>query len=473
MERTGGARPDPVPAAHPAGQAEVRVERQGFSQWDVALFIAAAGLGLPAALTIDRLTRQDLSWLVALPVAALGWSVWALLLRDERWRAVAHLGEGRKLVLGSGDQQAMAALARQVKARLAVAPQRPPAHRLVFLDLVRSLAIAMMIFAHFSDQLVGPAMRGSAFGAFYDLSRGFTAPLFLVVSGWSFSTAVVPRLEVFGLAGADFGRRLRRVAVLLCWGYALTLPWWAPGFPFDAPADVWKPFWTAGVLESLAATLLATLGILWVARRPVPFLACCAVVAVAAIGLAPYVAERVALWPEPVRGFFDKQGVPGGFPLSPWAGYFLIGTLLGGALTLVRASASARGLALLGACGVAALGHLVAPLPWALVGLRLAVTCGALGLAAVLAARLTRVPAALRHVSQHALTFYVAHMLALWGAPNVVGLAGRYAGQLGWGECALLTLACLATTAQLLKLWSFVAQWVRRVHRREARTRSA
>lgn len=459
----------------PASGSRPRIESHAPSVRGGLSVLAAGTLGIPLAIAIDRSSLLDLSWLVALPMAALAWGLYALVWRDEEWRLVAVAADGTRRVLGVGGRAAMEALLERNSGLAAPDGAQTPQLRLVFLDLVRSLAVVLMIFAHFSDQLLDTTQRATPFAQLYNLSRGFTAPLFFVVSGWSFAVAVLPRFGAGGLLAIDLGRRLRRAAALLLWGYAVVLPWWAPGFPFDAAADVWTPFWTAGVLGCLGATLLGTLLLMALLRRPWPFLAACALVAILAILLEPGVTARVAGWPVPLRGFFDRQSVPGGFPLTPWAGYFLAGVVLGGSLTLTGARATTRILLLLGVSAGAALGQSFAGGPHlALVLLRLAVTAAALGFAALFAARSTSSPRPLRYLSRYALTFYVTHMFFLWGVPFCFGLAARVPGQLSWAECGLLTAASVAATSALIHFAACadraLADWLERQRRVAERT---
>ncbi|MBS1150855.1 MAG: hypothetical protein H6Q89_2553, partial [Myxococcaceae bacterium] len=257
--------------------------------------------------------------------------------------------------------------------------------------------------------------------------------------------AMLPRVARSGTA--DFSGKLRRAGLLLLWGYALTLPWWAEGFPFTETTAVWMPFWTAGVLQTLGVALLIATVLLWLVRTPQVFLALCAGAAVLSVVGASWALAHAAAWPTVVRGFFDPQGAGGGFPLAPWGGYFFAGVTLGGALWLRRAKPLASGAALGVIAGVAFLAQKLLLGSDALLVWRFAWVAALLAVATILTARLARLPSALRLLGQHALTFYVAHMVLLWGAPKFPGLVHRFPPELGWLACLALTAGCLAVTA--------------------------
>jgi acyltransferase len=323
-------------------------------------------------------------------------------------------------------------------------PATAEATRLTFLDAARAIAIVLMVFAHFTDQLLDPALHSGTFGALYAATRGFTAPLFFVVSGWSFAVSVMPRAR---LGTADLPRRVRRGGLLLLWGYLLTLPWWADGFPFTDSTAVWVPFWTAGVLQTLGVSLLIATGLLWWVPRPPVFAGLSAALAVIFFAAAPWLTAHSTHWPAALRGYFDAQSVGGGFPITPWSAYFFAGLALGGGLWVRKAKALEIGGVLVAVAALAWAGSRALAGPDGLLVWRFALVAGVLGSIAVVTSSGLRLPFAIRTLGQHALTFYVAHMVLLWGAPWFPGLVHRLRPELGWVACLALTFGCLGVTA--------------------------
>lgn len=315
-----------------------------------------------------------------------------------------------------------------------------PKQRLIFLDAARAVAIVLMVFAHFTDQLLEPELHQGAFGVAYAATRGFTAPLFFMLSGWAFAVSLLPGVA---RGEVDYGRRVRRGGLLLVWGYLLTLPYWADGFPFEVESKIWTPFFTAGVLQTLGVALLIATGLLWAVRKPQTFVAISGLLAVVTvIGSAP-LARASAAWPLPIRGYFDPQDVGGGFPLVPWAAFFFAGLAIGGGLWVKKAKAPPVlfVLATLSFAGMTLLHW-----PEDLLLKRFGWVTALVGVTAVVLAKTQRLPMAVKLLGQHAFTFYVVHMLVLWGVPRVPGLASRFGPSLGWAGCFGLAAACLALT---------------------------
>lgn len=341
------------------------------------------------------------------------------------------------------------------------APRRGARPRVVFLDAVRCLAIVLMVFAHVSDQLLATAAAGTEWFHWYSKTRGITAPLFFGVAGWAFTVATVPNADAFRRWGPPLWRRLRRVALLFAWGYLLTLPWWADQFPWRTPPGVWRPFWTFGVLQCIATALLVSHLLLALCARTRTFFVLTAVAAAGTLVAAPALQAWTAPWPDVLRGPFNGDGVGGGFPIAPHAAHFWLGNALG-TLWWLRGWSVRRLAAFLAAFGAAMWGtgmalrssSLSALGPerfWASSPSVFLTRAGAATLViaafAALLARVDRLPPLFARNAKHALTFYVAHMLVLWGVPGIPGLAHLFANALDAAGVVGVTFACLALTA--------------------------
>ncbi|MCC6995058.1 MAG: DUF1624 domain-containing protein [Deltaproteobacteria bacterium] len=341
------------------------------------------------------------------------------------------------------------------------APGAGAADRLAYLDLARCVAIVLMVFAHLGDQLLAPEAKTSILFHWYAKTRGITAPLFFVVAGWAFAYATIPRLQRFRRWGPPLSRRLRRIGALYLCGYLLTLPWWASGFPFRVPSEVWTPFWAFGVLQCVATALLVSHLLALVAGRPSAFARWALAFALGSVAAAPFIQGWAASWPAHARGPWNADSVPGGFPVAPVAAYFWLGSALG-TCCWARGWPPARVALVTGGLAGAlfAVGSGLHPplLAWlgaqrfgqASPSLVLTRTAAALGIIAVLAglsARARRLPWLVELCARRSLTFYLAHMLMLWGVPFVPGLVHRVGRCLDVPLVAGATLACLALIA--------------------------
>ncbi|MFZ5472220.1 MAG: heparan-alpha-glucosaminide N-acetyltransferase domain-containing protein [Myxococcota bacterium] len=326
-------------------------------------------------------------------------------------------------------------------------------NRLVFLDLSRCVALGLMVFAHVSDAMRAPLLW-ERFDLFHQHFRGITAPIFFVVSGWAFAVATFPHLEAYQRWGPALQHRLTRVGVLFFWGYALTLPWWAEGFPLALAETAMRPFLAFGVLQCVGGALLVAHVLLFLASTVRRYLGWALVLSLATVAVAPWMEGWAQTLPLPLRGVVSPLGTSGGFPIAPHAAYFWLGSVAGGWAYTRGWSVRRIGLwaAVAGLLGLGVGSAFDQPIP-ASPGLfvyRLGVAALLLALMALASQKVKRLPAGLRIPSAHALSFYVGHMLLIWGVPFVPGLAARIGSALSPMECALWTVACLVTVYGVL-----------------------
>ncbi len=325
--------------------------------------------------------------------------------------------------------------------------------RLAFLDLSRCAAIVLMVFAHVRDELLSPTDNGHWLMVLHDVTRGFTAPIFFTVSGWAFAAATLATAERYTTWSPWLRARLVRIGTLFLLGYLLTMPWWHSGFPFDVPRKFVVPFATFGVLQCIAAAILVLHVVLYVTKSVRAVLATAAGLTLLAVGAGTWLQAEAAHWPLFLRGAFNTDGHSGGFPMAPFAAYFWAGAFMGG-LTLRRALNPAVTAAVASVLCFAFF-TLVWPLlkgeptPYHFIGspgLFLKRSAAAFGFIALLAvvSRGLRLPPAVELTARRALTFYVGHMVALWGVPKLRGLVSRFGHQLDAGQVVLTAALLLA-----------------------------
>lgn len=187
------------------------------------------------------------------------------------------------------------------------------------IDLLRTLAIVLMVLVHFVENLSGNPTSMAW------LPSGFAAPVFTLLTGVSYRLWL-DRLEAQGRPEAEISKRtVRRGLFLLAAGFAFNILVWLPPDTFN-----WD------VLTFIGAGLLF---LNLVRRLPpgIPQLIC-----VLSFLLGPIlraVSDYPSYWPE---GYFDGDlTLPdvlrgflalGYFPLFPWLAYPVTGFLLGGVL---------------------------------------------------------------------------------------------------------------------------------------------
>lgn len=329
--------------------------------------------------------------------------------------------------------------------------------RVVFLDVARFLAIGLMTFAHVADSLVLPSQWKTAFGGAYALTRGSTAPLFLLVAGWAFAVSSRANLDAYRQPSRKLLARVSRVLTLCMWGWVLTMPWWHPLFPHEAPEDTWVAFTGLSALHCVGLSLLIAQGVVLVTRTQAQLERALFALAFGFVALAPFVFQAAGALPWMLQGPFRASMYPAGFPLFPWSGFFFLGAALGllaarRGWTPGRLAALLAGMAVVG-LGVAELtegactewlGDAYAYVGPSLVLRRLGVASSVLAVVAWATKRMRALPDAVLVPSRYSLTFYVAHMAVIWGTPWFIGLHHAVGATLTWAGCAAVSFVVLA-----------------------------
>jgi uncharacterized membrane protein len=320
-------------------------------------------------------------------------------------------------------------------------PPAPQRARIPALDAARALAVVAMVLGHTLDALLAPSVRAEPLVAAYWMARGFTAPLFMLVSGWAVTVAIARS----GARGLEVPRsRLPRVLLLLSLGYALRWPGWGVPLLLQGDGTVWAHFLAFDALHAIAVALLVTslvLALGWSDRRKALLLAGLAVIAVA-LGRAPLGPDAATLGPSIRLALAQAAGGTSAFPLFPWIGYSFVGAILG----LLAGRGEGRRAALIGAVGIALVAVGAgsgAALPLGdprLFALRT-------GVVLVLLAALSTLPAALsarvRPVGRASLALYVIHLPLVYGWSTHLGLLQRVGPRLSFGAALAAGLAVL------------------------------
>jgi acyltransferase len=333
----------------------------------------------------------------------------------------------------------------------APAPARRP--RLAALDAARALGVLAMVMGHTLDAVLSPAARQTPLMVQYWHARGFTAPLFMLVSGWAVTLAIGRS----GARGWEIPRgRLRRVLLLLLIGYALRWPGWGVDRLLAGDRDVWAHFLAFDALHCIAVALFTTalvLALPWhrFARAAVlAGLAAAAVLLGASAGIPGASQATAAGLPSSIPAMAVAQmfGGTSAFPLLPWAAYFYCGTLVG--LLAPQDRRGALGI------GAVALALLLVTTQWAGLGERLpgdpVLIAFRVGVVLAVLALLELVPAALARraapLGKSSLGVYALHLPIVYGWSTHPGLSTYLGPTLG--AAAGLGVAALVLVVSFL-----------------------
>jgi uncharacterized membrane protein len=344
-------------------------------------------------------------------------------------------------------------------------------NRIVFIDLLRALAVLMMVQGHTVDVLLANEHRDFDHPVFstWSFLRGMTAPIFLFTSGAVFT-------YLFKLAGVEFNRNPRvskgftRFLLLVGLGYLLRYPTAEiTDFAF-VTAQSWQTFFAVDVLQLIGFSLLFLLISSYLAEKfRVSDYLVFALGAIFFFACFP-VFERIA-WseylPAVVAGYF-YSGAGSNFPLFPWAGYVLCGGILGSYLTSPRYKMNPGRLSYDLAIGSAIFLALYWAVSWAAVAtfgggeqtsiatlmvLRLGVVLLICSVVSFAGMRLKSIPPAVVLTGHNSLPIYVMHVVILYGSAWNVGLNQFFDRSLNPWASAGSALLMIAAMIGLVVLW--------------------
>lgn len=199
--------------------------------------------------------------------------------------------------------------------------------RWLALDLLRFLAVAMMVQGHTFTALLDDGLRHSTWFRYHDYIHGYTAPLFMFSAGLAFGVTTLRAWAKQSHWGRATRKRIFRYILIIAIGYALQLPGGSLQPLLHGGSDgMWQRLWAVNALQVIGVTLLGCQLLALAVRRRGTFVAISAAVGTFVVVAAPYV------WDMPVAqhlpSFFaayfnDQTGSL--FPALPWSGFIFAG----------------------------------------------------------------------------------------------------------------------------------------------------
>lgn len=320
-------------------------------------------------------------------------------------------------------------------------------NRVIFLDLIRTLAVINMVQGHTIDVLLGDSYRdyNNFFYGLWHFNRGLTAPIFLFTAGTVFTYL----LKLNRLSFRENPRVIKgfkRVLMLFFWGYALRFPTWFIIDLSNATDNQWKIFFAVDVLQLIGAGLFFILFLVWLAEKTkINEYFQFAFAALLVVTLYP-IFTRIN-WIDFLHPFFAGyfySGTGANFPLFPWLSYLFAGAILGLYLAKNRnifySYSFSFSLMIIGILfiGASILGDQIEILLlgksyyWTtspnLVLLRIGIVLLVNSLFTIIAMKIESIPQIIILLGRNTLIIYIVHLIILYGSPFNPGLysiAGR------------------------------------------------
>ena len=215
-------------------------------------------------------------------------------------------------------------------------PQLQPQSRLVSIDLVRVFAMALMVQGHTLDVLLTPQVQSASWYNFWLFCRGFTAPVFMSLAGFSFALATIKRFEEHTSLGSPVWKRLRRFGFFVLLGYSMRFPVHSVRDFKWIGEDGWRAFLQFDVLQTIGLTLIALELLILALKSKRRFAITAALLGLTIAFTAPLAWNSGLLNSLPLvlrSALIGTAGSP--FPLLPWSAYIFVGAALGTAYATV------------------------------------------------------------------------------------------------------------------------------------------
>jgi uncharacterized membrane protein len=347
--------------------------------------------------------------------------------------------------------------------------QVKPQSRLVSLDLVRVLAMALMVQGHTLDVLLTPAVQSAPWYNFWLFCRGFTAPVFMTLAGFSFALATLKRWDDYTTLTAPAWKRLRRFSFFLLLGYSMRFPVHSIRDFKWVGQEGWQAFLQLDVLQTIGFTLIALQLLVIATRSRRIFALVCGGLSLLIAFAAPLAWNSVLVnaLPLPIRSaLVGTAGSP--FPLLPWSAYIFLGGALGTAyVTLTGANARVlrwaipAGLTLI-AIGVKTEGffHYVIgdanfwPSTPHLFLTRVGFVTALVGLASMAERYIPVKAATVRSLAEESLVVYFVHVAILYGSIWSPGIKQYIGGSMDFAHAYIVVLMMISAMLLMAYHWN-------------------
>ena len=361
-------------------------------------------------------------------------------------------------------------------------PHQSQAHRVIFIDLARALAVFFMLYGHTVAALLAPAYQTGTWFAIWQFQRGLTSSLFMLLGGFAFSIATGRHWGSHVAWSPSLIKRLRRFGLFVVLGYALHMPVNQIDTLSLVTPEQWRSFLAVDVLQLVGVTFILVQLLVLVARSRRVFMWLSLAVCVAIVWATPSFwgtdwSLRLPAW----MGPYLSPAMGSLFPLFPWSGYVFLGAGLGQLYSRWGAAhlgTFARWVLLLPGGVLLALAFIsrVFPYPEFLANpygfpprefvLRAGPCLIIMAAIAFASRRITHLPRVFGAVAQESLLIYFVHLCIVYGSVWNHGLARFWAGSLGPAATVACVVGIILSMAGLAWVWN---HW-KRTHPRTARS---
>jgi uncharacterized membrane protein len=203
-------------------------------------------------------------------------------------------------------------------------------HRFLFIDILRGLAVFVMIEVHVVNALLLPELRTGDFFRVLNFVNGLVAPSFIFIAGFAFAISARRKWNDYTIPSRPLSVQLRRLTIIVLIGYLLHLPVFSfRKLLYHSTPQMWERFFQVDVLHCIGVSLIFLQVLVLLFKREKWVYTIAGLFGVIFIFGAPLVwmkdfAESIPL---PLAAYLNNKHYSL-FPLFPWSGYLMAAAVL-------------------------------------------------------------------------------------------------------------------------------------------------
>ncbi|MBM2814870.1 MAG: hypothetical protein HW421_1632 [Ignavibacteria bacterium] len=206
--------------------------------------------------------------------------------------------------------------------------------RLIFIDVMRGIAVLWMVETHVVDVCLGKWLKTGWFYNILSISNGFVAVSFLFCAGAGFWLASMKKSDDYKHFRPPLWDYLRRLGFIMLLAYWMHAPVMSLSKFLKLPFNVQVQFAECDILQAIVVSSLIALAILMLTPKLkyIPYIfAILAILIFSVTGLVLNT-EPIDSMPAFLGAYFSNMKFSlykiSKFPLFPWAGYFFAGAAI-------------------------------------------------------------------------------------------------------------------------------------------------
>jgi uncharacterized membrane protein len=199
--------------------------------------------------------------------------------------------------------------------------------RALFIDLLRALALLVMIEVHVFNEMLGQSFKSGSFYSILNFVNGLVAPTFLFVSGFVFVLSLQKGADELRNFGMKFWKKISRIGMIFIGGYSLHTPY----FSLQKLIHNWSPvverqLFIVDILQCIGAGLLLLIFARMIFKSETAYYNFILITLVLVLALSPFFwkIDFTGFMPVPIAAYLNKS-TGSLFPVFPWFNFLLTG----------------------------------------------------------------------------------------------------------------------------------------------------